>query len=238
MMARSESKPYAQSVCLDPSEEYRELYCSLCDLYFKSKSLLRDHMESSDRHPRCDLCKKSFLNMNSLRRHYLLSNRHHYCTTCEKSFDTPLALRIHLDHTPYHREERNEFDDDTAYATERELYPYSWENGVAAEITRRENVEEEVIVAEQDELSRVQVVKKILELKQRISKQRSETSAKALKQTCPICLCAPKKMSVTRCGHLFCSSCISHAFEQGQGCPTCRKLGSVSQLRQVDLTVC
>ncbi|KAF5350295.1 hypothetical protein D9757_014449 [Collybiopsis confluens] len=239
IMTRSESKP-SHIHRLESSEEYRELHCSLCDMDFKSKALLRDHMESSDRHPQCDLCGKSFLNMNSLRRHLILSNRHHHCTTCEKSFDTPLALRIHLEHTKYHREERDELEEDKTYAYEKAHYPDNWENIVAADITRRENIENEVVVDDEDQLSRIDAMKKILDLKQRMAERKPRASStttrtKSLKQTCAICLCVPKQMCVTKCGHMFCSPCINQAFEQGQGCPTCRKVGFASQLRDVDL---
>ncbi|KAF5362783.1 hypothetical protein D9757_010997 [Collybiopsis confluens] len=206
-MARSESKS-SLTHRLDSFEEYRELYCSLCDMDFKSKALLRDHMESSDRHPRCDLCDKSFLNTNSLRRHLILSNRHNHCTTCEKSFDTPLALRIHLEHTKYHREERDELEEDKTYDYEKARYPNTWENVVAADITHRENIENEVVVVEKDQLSRVEAMKRILDLKKRMAERKpraSSTTTKTLKQTCAICLCAQKKMCVTKCGHMFCS---------------------------------
>ncbi|KAJ3742516.1 hypothetical protein DFH05DRAFT_1401392 [Lentinula detonsa] len=229
-MARSESKPYQLSL-KGTGDEYQTLYCSLCDVYLYSKNLLRQHMEASSCHPRCNSCHKSFLNLNSLRRHYLLSNRHNYCATCDKSFATPLALKIHFEYATFHRDARNE-DEDALYVEQRRHK--GWENRVAADIERRQNVEDDVVVPERDALSRIEVTKKILQLKQRMS-DRQHLSPKILKQTCAICLCVPKKMCVTRCGHMFCSSCIHQTFEQGQGCPTCRKLGVASQLRKVDL---
>ncbi|KAJ3892384.1 hypothetical protein GG344DRAFT_45564 [Lentinula edodes] len=231
-MARGESKPHHLSL-QGSGDEYQQLYCSLCDVYAYSKNLLRQHMESSSNHPRCELCSKSFLNMNSLRRHYLLSNRHQYCATCDKSFDSALALRIHNAHATYHRDERNE-DEDTLYVAERRHK--GWENRVAAEMTRRENVEDEILVDDSETFSQVTVGKRILELKLRM-RNHKQADSKVLKQTCPICLLVPKKMCATRCGHMFCSTCITHAFEHGHGCPTCRKLGASSQLRRVDLTV-
>ncbi|KAF9059846.1 hypothetical protein BDP27DRAFT_1237859 [Rhodocollybia butyracea] len=233
-MARSESKRAACQEALQKSgDEYQKLYCSLCHFYANSKNSLRLHMETSPRHPRCDVCERSFLNLNSLRRHYILSDRHSYCPTCDKLFDNPLALKIHDEYTTFHRDERNE-EEDTIYAEERRRFPKTWENRTAAEIKRRESIEDAIAVDEHEELSRVQVTMKILELKQRMNRQREQ---KVLKQTCAICLCVPKKMCVTRCGHMFCSSCIHHTFEQGQGCPSCRKLGNISQLRTVDLSV-
>lgn len=59
--------------------------------------------------------------------------------------------------------------------------------------------------------------------------QRSETPDDPLK--CPICIetyknikKAGSKAVVTRCGHLFCESCLKKAFqENGRHCPKCRK---------------
>ncbi|KAJ3968741.1 hypothetical protein EV361DRAFT_399857 [Lentinula raphanica] len=240
-MAHSESKSsHTHTISLKGTgDEYQPLYCSLCDVYVYSKNLLRQHMETSSRHPRCDLCEKSFLNLNSLRRHFILSTRHNYCATCDTSYDTPLALKIHLEHATFHRDLRNEIED-TLYVEERRQK--GWENRVAKEIERRENVEEEIALNETEERSRVEITKSILEMKQRMrGLQDSSTTLtlkpKMLKQTCAVCLDVKKTMSVTRCGHLFCSACIHHAFEQGQGCPTCRTLGVASHLRKVDLSV-
>ncbi|KAJ3821498.1 hypothetical protein F5880DRAFT_817921 [Lentinula raphanica] len=241
-MAHSESKlSHTHTISLKGTgDEYQPLYCSLCDVYVYSKNLLRQHMESSSRHPRCDLCEKSFLNLNSLRRHYILSTRHNYCATCDTSYDNPLALKIHLEHATFHRDLRNE-SDDTLYVEERRRK--GWENRVAKEIERRENVEEEIALNETEERSRVEITKRILEMKQRMSMRCQDITMtqtpklKMLKQTCAVCLDVKKTMSVTRCGHLFCSACIHHAFEQGQGCPTCRTLGVGKHLRKVDLSV-
>ncbi|KAJ3777297.1 hypothetical protein FB446DRAFT_634394 [Lentinula raphanica] len=243
-MAHSESKPshtHTHTISLSlkgTGDEYQPLYCSLCDVYVYSKNLLRQHMESSPRHSRCDICEKSFLNLNSLRRHYILSNRHNYCATCDTSFATPLALKIHLEHATFHRDLRNETED-TLYVEERRQK--GWENRVAKEIEHKENVEEEIILNKSEERSRVEIAKRILEMKQRMrGRQQSHCStptAKTLKQTCAVCLDVKKTMSVTRCGHLFCSACIHHAFEQGQGCPTCRTLGVAKHLRRVELSV-
>lgn len=57
-----------------------------------------------------------------------------------------------------------------------------------------------------------------------------ETPDDSLK--CPICIESYKnikkagsKVVVTRCGHLFCESCLKKAFqENGRHCPKCRKL--------------
>ncbi|KAK0229358.1 hypothetical protein EDD85DRAFT_144417 [Armillaria nabsnona] len=58
-----------------------------------------------------------------------------------------------------------------------------------------------------------------------------------VKQTFPVCLCPSSKMSATKRGHTFCSSCICRTFEKSQGCPSCQKPGHLDQLRKIDLHI-
>lgn len=61
---------------------------------------------------------------------------------------------------------------------------------------------------------------------------------------CPICLCPPIAAKITRCGHIYCWSCILHYLalsdEQSRSCPICfeniqeKKLKSVLILKKVD----
>lgn len=52
--------------------------------------------------------------------------------------------------------------------------------------------------------------------------------------TCPVCLCDDAtEVSVTRCGHMFCKSCIHQAFKNQKICPSCRSPGLKRQLRKV-----
>ncbi|KAG7086635.1 hypothetical protein E1B28_002577 [Marasmius oreades] len=223
--------PSMKSTLSSSSCQFEALYCSLCDKYFYSKNMLRQHLESSSRHPRCEPCKKSFLNMNSLRNHYVLSSRHNYCRECDRSFKTSSGFRVHMEHAPCHRED---FDDDDAAEYDDSNYPKDWEDEMAARLDRQAH-KEDPIITENDSsppMSRVEVGKAILALKKRIAKQ-----SKKVTQSCPICLSVPKSMSAAQCGHLFCTSCITHAFENNHGCPSCRRPGKVAQLRKVDLYI-
>ncbi|VVA96794.1 unnamed protein product [Arabis nemorensis] len=43
------------------------------------------------------------------------------------------------------------------------------------------------------------------------------------KFNCPICMCPFTKETSTKCGHIFCNSCIKKAISCQAVCPTCRK---------------
>jgi len=53
------------------------------------------------------------------------------------------------------------------------------------------------------------------------NEQIATTLVKALK--CPICQFPIQDISSTKCGHLFCQSCIEQAVRLYKKCPTCRK---------------
>ncbi|KAK7438454.1 hypothetical protein VKT23_018067 [Stygiomarasmius scandens] len=238
---------------LTPSEQFAIKYCSLCDVYFYSKDLLYQHFEASSRHPRCETCNRSYLNKNALRGHYELSKRHHYCASCDKLFQTPAGLRVHLDQSPKHHR-RRDLPPPHEYV-QINGYCKGWEDAVA-EASELESMRQGEAVHWLDSnnldgssssvsnsssttkkcgpKSRIEITKAILALKTRMADgcQPSRT----LNQKCVICFCTPKTMKVTRCGHLFCESCITHAYDSSEGCPACRTLGTVSQLRTIKLT--
>ncbi|KAJ8093263.1 hypothetical protein AAF712_009818 [Marasmius tenuissimus] len=225
--------PSMKATLSSSSNQFEQQYCSLCDMHFWSKHLLRQHLESTPRHPRCEPCKKSFLNMNSLRNHYVLSSRHNYCRDCDKSFKTPSGFRVHMEYAPCHRED---FDDDDAAEYDPAAEPQGWEDEMGAKLDREAHKEDPIVSSNDStpSMSRVEVGKAILALKQRIAHGQPP---KKVAQSCPICLSTPKSMSAAQCGHLFCTSCIRHAFENNQGCPSCRRPGQVTQLRKIDLHV-
>ncbi|TCD68877.1 hypothetical protein EIP91_009592 [Steccherinum ochraceum] len=55
--------------------------------------------------------------------------------------------------------------------------------------------------------------------------------------TCGVCLEAPTaETSATKCGHVFCSSCIAEALSTRKRCPVCRKAAGPMQLRRLYLS--
>lgn len=53
--------------------------------------------------------------------------------------------------------------------------------------------------------------------------------------TCPICMGPMVEEMSTRCGHIFCKSCIKAAISAQAKCPTCRKKITVKELIRVFL---
>ncbi|KAK0430647.1 hypothetical protein EV421DRAFT_1857326, partial [Armillaria borealis] len=118
---------------------------------------------------------------------------------------------------------------------DRERRAEGWEDELVRQQQQEENREDPVAlekVEEQDPMSRVEVGISILNLKKRLQCQ--PILKASVKQTCPVCLCPSSKMSVTKCGHVFSSSCIRQTFEKSQGYPSSRKPGHLGQLRKID----
>ncbi|THV04143.1 hypothetical protein K435DRAFT_851138 [Dendrothele bispora CBS 962.96] len=91
---------------ISEADRFSTKYCSICDLYFDSKSLLRNHIDLSGRR---EPCNRSFLNMNALCTHWDISKCHHYCasTICERHFKTATCLWVHMEHSPRHHRREN-----------------------------------------------------------------------------------------------------------------------------------
>ncbi|KAK0229344.1 hypothetical protein EDD85DRAFT_143970 [Armillaria nabsnona] len=214
------------TITLRPEEEFNPQYCTQCDQTLWSIELVRNHLDLSGRHPYCGTCKRGFLNNNSFKMHLILSDYHHYCDDCDKEFQSSSALKIQ---SACHHRDYEEGD--------REKRADGWEDELARQ-QQEENREDPLALEKFEEdapMSRVEVGIAILNLKKRL--QRQPIPKATLKQTCPVCLCPSSKMSVTKCGHVFCSSCIRQTFEKSQGCPSCRKPGHLDQLRKIDLHI-
>ncbi|KAK0227539.1 hypothetical protein IW262DRAFT_1454685 [Armillaria fumosa] len=136
------------------------------------------------------------------------------------TFSQTNATGQHLEQSARHPRDYEEGDG--------ERCPDGWEDELVHQQQEEENREDPVAlenVEEQAPMSRVEVAIAILNLKKRL--QRQSTPTVTVKQTCPVCLCPSSKMSVMKCGHVFCSStdlrCIRETFEKSQGCPSHRK---------------
>lgn len=53
--------------------------------------------------------------------------------------------------------------------------------------------------------------------------------------TCPLCLESPSSFTATRCGHVFCTPCITHVMTTTVMCPVCRRPNGSRQLRTIYL---
>ncbi|KAK0229356.1 hypothetical protein EDD85DRAFT_144351 [Armillaria nabsnona] len=177
------------TITLRPEEEFNPQYCAQCDQTLWSIELMRNHLDLSGRHPYCGTCKRGFLNNNSFKTHLILSDYHHYCDDCDKEFQSSSVLKIHYEEG------------------DRERRADGWEDELARQKQEEENREDPVALEKVEEdapMSRVEVGIAILNL--RTCLQRQPIPKATVKQTCPVCLCPSSKMSVTKCGHVFCSS--------------------------------
>ncbi|KAF8917081.1 hypothetical protein CPB85DRAFT_238835 [Mucidula mucida] len=217
------------SCCTTPilsyEEQYRPQCCALCDQTFNSLELLRNHLNYSGRHPYCETCHRGLLNMNSYRVHLVVSDYHHFCDVCEKEFKAAKALEILNEQSPYHSRDYEMGD--------RDHRPEGWEDAMAEELERQAKIKDPIDQEGTKPMSRVEFSKVMLSMKVRLSAKTKPVEP--LRQDCSACLTSSRKISVTRCGHFFCSSCIKQTFEKSQGCPSCRKAGTISQLRKVQL---
>ncbi|KAJ7632114.1 putative zinc-finger-containing protein [Roridomyces roridus] len=195
------------------STDFAIKYCSLCDAYFYSMDMLKAHIQSSSKHPKCSDCNMRFLNGNSRRNHYVLSPRHNFCRICDSHFKTAAGVRIHLEHA---HDDTDDEDDASR--------PAGWEDRLALAQEASALKEAEIPIPQED-----------LVHKEPVKKNKLQKSSGVLRPTCPICLSARKKMSATRCGHVFCHSCISHVLTETKACPNCRQEALVGQLRTLDL---
>jgi len=97
---------------------------------------------------------------------------------------------------------------------------------VSAQSIPTENVEV-VDLAENDNLQEYEAAKAKRQ-EDLIKQQNQEEATKPLKLVefqCIICMDNPTDLTVTHCGHLFCSECLHSALHAGTGkknCPVCR----------------
>ncbi|KAK0209973.1 hypothetical protein DFS33DRAFT_1450056 [Desarmillaria ectypa] len=204
----------SSTITLRTEEEFNPQYCTRCDQTLWSISL-------------CGIISTFLVDTRTA--HLILSDYHHYCDDCDKEFQSSSALKIHYEQSARHHRDYEEGD--------REKRAEGWEEELVSRQEQEENWEDPVTLEKSEEvpISRVEVGIAILTLKKRL--QRQPVPRSNVRQTCPACLCPSSKMSVTKCGHVFCSSCIRQTFEKSQGCPSCRTPGHLGQLRKINLHI-
>ncbi|PBK58987.1 hypothetical protein ARMSODRAFT_856774, partial [Armillaria solidipes] len=177
----------------------------------------------------CTQCDQTLWSIELMRNHLDLSGRHPYCHTCKRGFLNNNSFKTHLILSDYHHycdDCDKEFQSASALKIHYEQSARHHRDYEEGDRERRaEGWEDELARHQQEEENREDPV----------ALEKVESQAPMSRQTCPVCLCPSSKMSVTKCGHLFCSSCIRQTFEKSQRCPSCRKPGHLGQLRKIDL---
>ncbi|OCH87136.1 hypothetical protein OBBRIDRAFT_736707 [Obba rivulosa] len=212
-------------------------YCTLCDRYFPGPEARASHVQLSTNHPKCDTCDRRFANKASLRNHWVYSPRHNYCAVCERDFRTAAGFRTHVEYAAVHRDDsddEDEDDDDIDDSYE------GWEDEVGQTIFPDEDqpADDDISVADsytsEDEYWDDD---EGIDLEEEEELYMGFASAvSGILFNCPLCLEPPSESSATRCGHLFCTSCITQALETKRLCPVCRKAAVPKQLRKIYLS--
>ncbi|KAI0766236.1 hypothetical protein BC629DRAFT_1293117 [Irpex lacteus] len=235
-------------------------YCTLCDRYFPGSDARRHHVQVSTNHPKCDTCDRRFANMNALRNHLVISPRHNYCRACEQEFKTPAGLRVHIEYSAIHRDDSDDDSDDEEiddseegwedafalikYPNESEPVPEDSESDPEIDVdywTDDDQTEFEEDLDAYDGFARSARTEsddcpgKQPKHEHRQEMQSAASSAAGVLVSCPLCLEAPTATSATRCGHIFCTSCIKTALSKKKMCPVCRDFSSPKDLRKIYL---
>ncbi|KAL1730811.1 hypothetical protein EV714DRAFT_272340 [Schizophyllum commune] len=213
-------------------------YCAVCDDYFYDDEDRNLHIQQSIKHPYCAPCDRRFLNLNVYRKHLQYSRIHNYCTLCEMEFRTPAGLRCHYEKAPPHCDD----SDDEAELDEEDDYEEGWEDRVGLDLYPEEPYPEEDadggdhswMDSNEDDL--LDFDSDDEDEHEDEDSEVGEDEATVSSFACPMCKEAPELACLTRCGHLYCATCIHHAYKRDNKCPTCREEGQTSQLRKVYLT--
>ncbi|TRM67146.1 hypothetical protein BD626DRAFT_566182 [Schizophyllum amplum] len=221
-------------------------YCALCDEYFCDQRERMYHIQRSADHPRCDDCDRRFLNKNVLRTHWAYSRGHNYCALCQMHFRSAAGLRVHIEKAPVHCDDSDEELD----GTQQGDWSDGWEDRLGWDLYPDERPEEEDgdggdhSWEHLDQFDMLDLGEADEEHGNGGGKEGDgdgesgeDGYAKVVEFECPVCRQKPDVVCATKCGHLFCATCIHQSFKRDAECPICRLEGLPAQLRRVYLTV-
>ncbi|KAL1745163.1 hypothetical protein HDZ31DRAFT_73766 [Schizophyllum fasciatum] len=213
-------------------------YCAVCDDFYHNDEDRMHHVQQSNKHPYCAPCNTRFLNLNVYRNHLVYSRAHNYCALCEMEFRTPAGLRCHLERAPPHTDDSDDEPDDAD-----EDYSEGWEDRMGLDLYPQEPYAEEDgdngdhSWMHEDGHDYIQFDSDDEEdSEDEEDGEIGEDEETVTEFACPVCKEAPDVACLTRCGHLYCATCIHQAYRRDSKCPTCKEDGQTSQLRKVYLT--
>ncbi|EMD34740.1 hypothetical protein CERSUDRAFT_97322 [Gelatoporia subvermispora B] len=226
--------------------------CTTCNRRFANKASLRNHWVSSSRHNYCAVCEKDFRTTAGLRAHIEYAAVHRDDTDDDSDNDADniddsyegwedeLGRTVFPDDDPPadddfsaadpYASEDEYWDEDEGTDLEEEAETYMGFAVVPPEAPRPILSNPE---ARPDAPEKAADEKKQAD---RVEMLREKAAVSGILFNCPLCLEPPIESSATRCGHLFCTSCITQSLESKKLCPVCRTSAVPKQLRKIYLS--
>ncbi|KZT08029.1 uncharacterized protein LAESUDRAFT_736205 [Laetiporus sulphureus 93-53] len=215
--------------------------CVACNRRFANKNSLRNHLVLSRRHHYCSSCDREFQTAAGLRVHIEYSSVHRDDSDDEEDEEPGEPEGWEDRYGPlYFPDENRRAEDDFDLPYDDEV-PYEdeyWDEDDVAEIEDeiepQQHYNPPVMRRDPDNLSTDTI--RDIPVGTTASSTADEFQPEGVLFNCPLCLEAPNETSATRCGHVFCTSCIRQALDIKPSCPVCRKGAVHLQLRKIYLS--
>ncbi|EKM56502.1 uncharacterized protein PHACADRAFT_253670 [Phanerochaete carnosa HHB-10118-sp] len=220
--------------------------CDTCNRRFANKNSLRNHYVYSPRHHYCAVCERNFRTAAGLHVHIEYAAVHRDDSDSDEEDDDfddssegwedEIGERVFPEENGREYHDGSEDEEDPDYWTDDDMEEFEEErdgyHGFArspASISRAHPSHSTTVHNRQP--TENQCVNGEVE-----SPDAEKPPTSGLFFSCPLCLEAPKETSATRCGHLFCTSCIRTALSNKKMCPVCREFAVPKQLRRIYLS--
>ncbi|KAI0053178.1 hypothetical protein FA95DRAFT_1552661 [Auriscalpium vulgare] len=226
--------------------------CSSCNVRFANKNSLRTHWACSLRHNYCSVCERHFKTAAGLKVHTETAAVHRDDSDDDDDDedddddDLPTGWEDAYGRVRYPEENDRiaaltaEMRDDISfedYWEEDEIDDFfedDTSSGYSSSSINGDGVLVDVISADSDPFAEKGEALALYEEVETLSlKDEEYARAECAKFMCPICLKAPAKSSATRCGHVFCTSCIHQSLRKELNCPVCQRVTVPGNLIQL-----
>ncbi|KAI0790544.1 hypothetical protein C8Q75DRAFT_122384 [Abortiporus biennis] len=225
--------------------------CEPCNKRFANRNSLRNHWVSSNRHNYCAACDREFKTAAGLRIHIEYAAVHRDDSDDEYDSDDDFEEaegwedNLGSSEYPYEDDPANvpasdnddlelegsdywDEDDELDFSDDAETYyGFAAIHPSSSVIVRPRNHD----VPRQYGSPEIPSA-----IKEEVREGKEEPRPSGIYFSCSLCLEAPKETSSTRCGHVFCTECITIALNAKRSCPVCRRPAGPKQLRRLYLS--
>jgi len=230
--------------------------CTKCDRRFANMNSLRNHWVYSPRHHYCAACERDFKTAAGLRVHIEFAAVHRddsdddseedHMEDAHDGWEDDMGLSAFPEENDESGEDDSEAgdysgeeeywdeDDETEFEEVREAY-YGFSIVIGSSLSSGGSSGAHSSSSDEAD-ARASNDPGIARGHSRPEKAREKADPVGVLFNCPLCLEPPQESSATRCGHLFCTRCITHALSQKKLCPVCRKSATLRQLRKIYLS--